>query len=133
MDLGMVTPKGRASAAPARLSDDGLRNTEVEAAYEIGEWTRLTASEKTCLLVGLEPFKLFTPNSTLWVKLEAIARHQNLGIADVQVLVESLVPTSKFTKVQAILFGPRVPETWRDCCEAYSEYKEKVQEILGQG
>ncbi len=46
VERGMVTPKGRASITPVRLSCDDRRNTEVGAEYEIGEWTRLTASEK---------------------------------------------------------------------------------------
>ncbi len=54
MERGMVTPKGRASAAP----DDDLRNTEVGAAYEIGEWTRLTASDKKHFACWTETFQI---------------------------------------------------------------------------
>lgn len=76
---------------------------------------------------------MFNPNKTLWDQLEAIARRENLGIADVQVLVECLVPSSKLAKVKAIVFNHRVPETQCNYCKAYSKYKEKVQDILGRG
>ncbi|XP_067243505.1 uncharacterized protein [Chanodichthys erythropterus] len=133
MELNVVTSRGTVSAAPVRRSDNVERNTEVGDAFELGEWTRLSASEKNSLFAGLEPFKLFHPNKVLWDKIEAVARQQNLGIADVQVLVESLVPSSKLCRVQGIEFGPRAPVTWGQYCMAYSDYKRQVKEILGLG
>lgn len=121
-------PTGTASTAPIR----GL-NTEMGAGGEDGQWTRLTAAEKNSLLAGLELFKLYNPNKKLWEKLEAFARQQNLGMADIQSLVEGLVPTSKFRAVQAVNFHPRVPTDWTEFCEAYSDYKRKVKDLLGRG
>lgn len=47
-------------------------------------------------------------------------RQQNLGIADVQSIVESLVPSGKLRKIQSIEFEHRVPMTLIEYCTAYS-------------
>lgn len=125
--------RGRVSAAPIRAVADDQRNTEMGAGFERGEWIRLTAAEKNYLLAGTEPFKLFSPNKVSWDKLESVARQQNLGIADVQAMVETLVPNSKLSRVQAIRVDPLVTDDWAEYCQAYREYKEQVQDLLGRG
>lgn len=89
--------------------------------------------EKSHILAGMEPLKLSYPNKTTWDKIEAAARQQNLGIADIQSIVESLVPVSKLPKIQTIQYDPRVPDEWVGYCHAYKEYKDQVQEVLGRG
>ncbi|XP_058611243.1 uncharacterized protein LOC131526775 isoform X1 [Onychostoma macrolepis] len=125
--------RGRAFPAPIRGVADDQRNTKMGTGFERGEWTRLTAAEKNHLVTGIEHFELFSPNKVLWDKLEAVARQQNLGIADVQYMVETLVPHSKLSRVQAIRVDPLVPDDWAEYCQAYREYKEQVQDLLGRG
>lgn len=60
-------------------------------------------------------------------------RQQNLGIADVQSIVEGLVPSGKLRKIQSIEYEHRVPMTLIEYCTAYSEYKRQVHELLGRG
>lgn len=130
---GASSSRGGVSAAPIRAVAEEQRNTEMGAGYELGEWNRLTAVEKNNLLSGIEPFKLFSPNKVSWDKLESIARQQNLGIADIQYMVETLVPHSKLGRVQTIRVDPLVPTSWDEYCIAYREYKEQVQDLLGRG
>ncbi|XP_067304216.1 uncharacterized protein [Pseudorasbora parva] len=126
-------PRKTVFATPIRHSEWDDQNTEMGAGREYGSLTRLTPAEKNSLLAEIEPFKLYSPNKVLWDKIEAIARQQNLGIADIQALVEGLIPTSKLKAVQTIRPHPFVPSDWTEYCEAYTSYKYEVEELLGQG
>lgn len=133
MEKSVVSPRGTTSAAPIRHTPVLVRNTEMGAGAELGEWIRLSASEKNSLLAGLEPFKLFNPNKAVWDKIEAMARQQNLGILDVRALVESLITASKLRDVPRIHIDPAVPFNWQEYCIAYGDYKNEVKNLLGQG